>query len=166
VAGADALCLTELTTHTGWMGYSTANSNGWLNATHVHAFIRSGNKANILTPLTTYYFANAGNGAAGGASFTTDSNGDGPNDNAQWSAANYFNGDYVYWTGNNPYGCGTSTSWHGGWLGDTCATWGTASSSVIGEIGESTYTDATRWCNWDYGHDCSSARYLICYVNP
>jgi hypothetical protein len=54
---------------------------------------------NTLIPLTAYYFANAGDITASGASFSTDANGDGPNDAADWSAANYFNGDYLFWTG-------------------------------------------------------------------
>jgi hypothetical protein len=39
LSGADAKCLTDLTTHTGWMGYATANSNGQLVASKVHAFL-------------------------------------------------------------------------------------------------------------------------------
>ena len=35
-------------------------------------------------PLTTYYFANAGNSSAGGAYFTTNSSGLGPNDGARY----------------------------------------------------------------------------------
>ena len=98
LAGTDAKCLTELTTNTGWRGYSTASSNGQLVSGKVHAFLCRDGFCNSLTPLATYFFANAGDSSAGGASFTVDVNGDGPNDAANWSAANYFNGTYAYWT--------------------------------------------------------------------
>ena len=93
--GADATCLTELKTNTGWQGYSTANSNGQLVASQSSCLPVRYSTCNNLMPLTTYYFANAGNGAAGGASFTTDSSGVGPNDSNDWRAANYFSGTYI-----------------------------------------------------------------------
>ena len=103
LSGANSTCLTELTTNTGWLGYSTANGNGQLVAGKVLAFLCDGNICNNLVPLTTYYFANAGNSAAGGASFTTNSSGFGPGDNADWAAANYFSGSYFYWSDDGRY---------------------------------------------------------------
>ncbi len=84
--GANSICLTDLTTNTGWMGYATANANGQLVASKVLAFLCDGAICNNLMPVTTYYFANAGNAAAGGASFMTNSSGFGPGDNADWAA--------------------------------------------------------------------------------
>jgi len=73
---ADKLCLRELTTLTSWQGYSAAKSKGQLVASKVHAFLcNGGSGCNNLRPETTYYFANAGDSTVGGASFTTDSNG-------------------------------------------------------------------------------------------
>ena len=37
--GANAKCYSDLTTNTGWMGYSTANSNGQLIVDKVKAFV-------------------------------------------------------------------------------------------------------------------------------
>jgi hypothetical protein len=107
-AGANATCLTELTTNTGWKGYSTANANGQLVSSKVFAFLCDSSTCNNLTASTTYFFANAGNSSAGGASFTTDGSGLGPNDSADWSAANYFGGFYSYWTG---YSITSDTQW-------------------------------------------------------
>ena len=39
LAAADALCLTDLTTNTGWMGYADASSRVMLNASYVHAWL-------------------------------------------------------------------------------------------------------------------------------
>jgi len=40
LSGADAHCLTELSaTHKTWKGYATANANGQLTASKVHAFL-------------------------------------------------------------------------------------------------------------------------------
>src|SRR5215472_239526 len=69
LGAADKLCLTELTMLTSWHGYST-KSNGQLVASMVHAFLcNGGSGCNNLQPATTYYFANAGDPRAGGASF-------------------------------------------------------------------------------------------------
>jgi hypothetical protein len=81
--GPDAACLSDITTNTGWKGYSTANSNGQLVAGKVHAFLCNAGDCSNLMPLTTYVFANAGNSSAGGASFTTDAYGNGANNNAE-----------------------------------------------------------------------------------
>ena len=97
LSGADSTCLTDLTTNTGWQGYSTAHSNGQLVASKVHAFLCDASTCNNLMPLTNYYFANAGNSSAGGAYFTTNSSNVGPNDSNSWAAANYFFGTYSYW---------------------------------------------------------------------
>ena len=96
--GANASCLTELTTNTTWKGYSTANSNGQLVASKVFAFICDGFICSNLMPATTYAFAHVGSATDGGNTFTTDNSGIGPNDSADWSGANYFNGSYTYWT--------------------------------------------------------------------
>ena len=109
--GANALCLSDLTTNTGWQGYSTANSRGLLNSAHVFAFLCNESTCTSFSALTTYYFANAGNASAGGASFTTDANGNGPNDNADWSAANYFGGNYYYFANRDR---NTSAQWASG----------------------------------------------------
>jgi hypothetical protein len=166
--GADALCLTELSsTHTGWKGYSTANSNGQLVATKVHAFLCDQQTCTNLMPLTTYFFANAASGTAGGASFTTDANGNGPQDNANWSGATYFNGTYSYWTNMGPYGAST-TLWNSApqntsnTFGD-CNNW-TDSTQPGGVNGNSANTDYNRWATNNPA--CSNTFHLLCFVNP
>jgi len=163
----DARCLTELTTDPSWKGYSVAKANGQVIAAKVHAFLCTERICNKLIPLTTYYFANAADITAGGASFTTDANGDGPNDSADWSAANYFNGDYLYWTGyRNPQ---TDSSWAdtpsgGGYQCKTTNPWDTETSSARGVYGHSTFANKERW--WAGNDTCDQPHYLICYVDP
>ena len=163
----DAKCLTELTTNTGWKGYSTAKADGQLIAAKVRAFLCTEDICNPLIPLAVYYFANAGDITAGGASFPTDANGDGPNDAADWSAANYFNGDYLYWTGyRNPK---TDSLWAdtpsgGGYQCKTTNSWDTETNSAKGVYGHSTAANRERW--WAGNDTCDQSHYLICYVDP
>jgi hypothetical protein len=182
LGAADKLCLRELTTLTSWQGYLTAKSNGKLVASKVHAFLCNGdNGCNNLQPETTYYFANAGDTRAGGASFTTGSNGNGPQDDATWSGGNYFGGDFSYWTDrdwlwsgssyNN--GAKSSTSWGtDSWAaknGDsqTCNPgWSYGRACGNGAIYGSTNSgnDWKRW--WTNGACCNTQLHLICFVNP
>jgi hypothetical protein len=181
LAAADKLCLTELTTNTSWHGYSIANSNGQLVAPKVHAFLCSGGHGcNNLQPSTMYYFANAGDASAGGASLTTDSNGDAPQDDAAWSASDYFNGHFSYWTDRDwlwsgrSYNNGTksSTAWGGdSWAANnggsqTCNLWSYGSACGSGAIFGSTNSGngSTRW--WTNGVCCNTPQHLICFVNP
>lgn len=169
IAGADAKCLTELgTTYTSWRGYTTANSNGQITAGKVHAFLCDQNgSCNNLMPLTTYYFAYANSGTPGGASFTTDATGLGPNDSAMWSAANYFSGTYTYWMNrqDDPGGGITPTKWVND-KGDSsdCSLWTSSSSGGYGNYGDSGTNDALRW--WGGSAGCNITRRLICFVNP
>lgn len=158
----DSVCLTELTTNTGWKGYSTANSNGQLVASKVYAFAcegYAGTQCNNLMPVTTYYFANAGDSSAGGASFTTDSSGDGPNDSADWAAANYFNGPYTYWTWHpqpNTAMAWSETNNKGYWGID---------DSTNAEVGAAGYTNGNRWTSTTANFSNGSYP-IICYVDP
>ena len=164
MAGANAKCLLELaTTSTGWQGHAAASSNGQLVAGKVFAFlVGAGN--NNLAALTTYYFANAGDASAGGASFTTDASGQGPGDSSSWAAANYFSGTYDYWSAR---GAGSSTLWSTGTngTGRYCSSWASSSSVVIGGIGDAAWTNGGRW-NGDSNIACDTQHRLICFVNP
>jgi|SRR6516165_8324019 hypothetical protein len=181
LGAADRLCLTELTTNTSWQGYSTAKNSGQLVASKVHAFLCNGNGCNNLRPVTTYYFANAGDASAGGASLTTDSNGNAPQDDATWSAGNYFNGDFSYWTdrdwlwsgGSYNKGTKSNTTWGSdSWSGNndgrnTCNPgWNYQSDCGNGAIYGSTNSgnDSNRW--WTNGTCCNTQQHLICFVNP
>jgi len=171
-SGANATCLTDLTTNTGWFGYSTANSRGELISAKVFAFLCDNTACTNLNASTTYFFANAGNSSAGGASFTTDGSGLGPNDNANWAAADYFSGTYNYWTGR---GNNSTTQWSsttgvlGGNFGCLSAWNGTAGGDA-GEFGNSAFETQQRW--WAntsgsaQGLACALTENLICFVNP
>lgn len=168
-AGPDADCVTELTvTHTGWQGYATANANGQLVADKVHAFLcDSASSCKQLLPSATYIFANAGDGTAGGATFTTDSNGAGPGDSASWNGLTYFNGDFKYWTGKRTSSGGTK--WQSTNATQDCTTtnpWDTGTNAKNGEYGESAVANTTgnRWSAATT--TCDQTYHLICYVNP
>lgn len=160
-AGANGKCLTELTvTHTDWAGYGAANANGQLTAGKVRAFLCDGPACNNLIPLTTYYFARAGNAAAGGASLTSDENGRAPNNSSIWSAANYFSGNHDYWTGRTQTG-------HMSWANDPyhhCGGFLSNSSAFSGTIGNSGNTNYYRW-HAD-NPPCNNSNRLICFVDP
>ena len=169
LTAGDALCLTDLTTHTGWMGYATANSNGQLVAGKVHAFLCSEHiygtgHCNNLLPLTTYHFANALNSGAGGASFTTDSSGLGPNDSANWSGATYFSGSYTYKSDRSP---STGTVWgttpYGSFESDS-EDW--SSTAYTDVYGISAATDGTRWTSGATNEAGTTLGHLVCFVNP
>lgn len=163
ITGADAKCLTELsTTYTSWRGYATASSNGQLTGGKVHAFICDNSSCNNLMPLTTYYFSYANDASAGSASFTTDSSGLGPNDSASWAAANYFSGTYNYWT--SAYAYGNDSAWSGDPMFDNCNNWTDATSGYSGIVGISGNINKARWTA-SY-NTCNTASRLICFVNP
>jgi hypothetical protein len=166
LAGADAKCLTELaTTSTGWQGYTDASSRGLLVGGNVHAFlcIDSGSSCTNLSALTTYYFANAGNAAAGGGYFTTDVNGKGPGDTISWAAANYFSGTYNYWSAR---GAPSSTLWsltgYASSNSNHCAFW--ASTATTAVIGSSANINELRWAS--SFASCATPLPIICFVNP
>ncbi len=171
ISGADALCLTDLTTNTGWMGYAEANARGLLTSGNVHAFgiCLSTGALNNLNPNTQYYFANATDGTKGGASFTTNSSGYGPGDNADWSGASYFGASYNYWSN---IGTGTSTRWDGsqctiaGNSGAECVDFANATAGFNGPYGESAsgFTGTNRW--YQGGNGCNNTYHLVCFVNP
>ncbi len=165
LAGANSTCLTDLTTNTGWIGYSTATANGQLVASKVLAFMCDGVICNNLMPSTTYYFANAGSGAAGGASFTTNSSGFGPGDNANWSGSTYFGGSYTSWV--DMGGSISTTLWTGIPANNAtfaCAGWTTTGGSG-GYIAISAATNFARW-NDNSSPACTNTYHLICVVNP
>lgn len=160
LSGADAKCLTELTvTHTNWRGYASALANGQLVSDKIHASLCSGAACNNLMPLTSYYFAKANDPAAGGAFFTTMASGNGPDDYANWAAANYFSGTYSYWTGRDGYA--------GIWDSATafnCVKWTLSTNASKGGTGISS-TDISRFADGTFPA-CDQLRRLTCYINP
>lgn len=169
IAGANAKCLTELTTNTNWKGYATANANGQLVASKVKAFICDGNTndggtntCNDLMSNQTYSFAKVGDSNAGGASFTTNGSGKGPLDTANWSGASYFSGSYSYWTARNDDSFSNSV-W-GASQYYACNAFTSGSSGASGMVGVAGSTSLTRWKSAT--QTCNNSYNLICYVNP
>jgi hypothetical protein len=160
LAGANASCLTELTTNTGWWGYANANAAGILVAAKVKAFLCDGTTCN--TP--TYYFANANDSSAGGGSFTTDASGFGPNDSLAWGNGDHFGGMITgntsrYWTGRLGV---SNTAWDGSSSASNCTAW--TSTGASGEYGVFTATANARWRSTTQA--CGLLANLICFVNP
>lgn len=161
-AGADSVCLNDLTTNTGWQGYAAALANGQLIAGKVRALLCvNPSGCTNLMPVTTYYFANAGDGSAGGAFFTTDVTGRGPGDSANWAAANYFSLSVTYWTNRSS---GSNTLWSNSYYNPSCNSWSDSTSLNSSRLGSSSNTNANRWTGTN--STCDNAHYFICAVNP
>ena len=165
-AGADAKCLTDLTTNTGWKGYVDANARGLLNPSHVHAFMCGDVVCYTGSPNKTYYFADANNSSHGGNKLTTDSSRTGPNDTADWSQADYFGSGYAYWTDM----AGSSTIWWNGGatqgIPNDCSStsdFDSASGSLWAPAGVASGGN-TRW--WGLNQYCNVPTHLICFVEP
>ena len=172
LSGANANCLTELTTNTGWMGYSTANANGQLIGSKVKAFLCNDSSSgtdgvtglpystdpyecSTGSPNSTYLFANANNAAYGGGSFTTDNNAYPSFGSANWSGSAYFGGDVYYWASGGSYYAPYE---------NTCDSWNSSNSGINGLHGYSNGTTGARLGNGNSA--CNSTLPVICIVNP
>lgn len=159
LSGADAKCLTELTTY-DWMGKSSAT----ITASNVKAFLCDSSTCNNPEGDTTYNFAVANSPSTGGDSFTTDSTGRGPGDNSAWNTSTTFSGGQ--WWSNRSDASASTTLWDltprgsgdcGGWTHGT-------GSPPWGSRGRTNITDEKRW---EAGsNDCSNPLPLICMVHP
>lgn len=161
-AGADAKCLSDLTAN-DWLGKADAVSRGLLNSVNVRAFICPNSCRRGVTGIT-YKFAVSGENTKGGASFVSDSNGDGPNNSQNWSGTNYFDGYKEYWAGY----AGTSelVSDDGGVHGSSwyCDTWTNGTSGQTGGGGLSDSTTKGRWQG--IRPTCDLEKRLVCWVHP
>ena len=195
IAAADAVCLSELTANTGWKGYAQANANGQLTSGKVHAWLcaeggdPNATNCNNLSGGTNYYFADASNSSHGGNRFTTDADGQGPNNGPgasipDWSQASYFGGLYTYWTGGrgecalDHNNCGSNDDWSPDlWSSGTdCSDWSSSASGGAGGqgvVGQTHVLDGFGSFAPEFGGEftedyvnCNNAQHLICYVNP
>jgi hypothetical protein len=172
-AGANAKCLTDLTTNTGWKGYTDANARGLLVSGHVAALMCADLACNGLAANTTYYFADANNSTHGGNRFTTDGNREGPYDSEEWSQASYFGAIYGYWTnitGGNGNFCSSGGAASGSPADCSASTaFDNGTNSYTGEIGYSAQNYNYLWpgsrCGATYV-TCDNAEHLVCIVNP
>lgn len=159
LAGANAKCLADLTTH-DWLGKGDAVANGQLDASHVQAFLCT-NVCQNPYPNTTYYFAVSGAPTRGGASFTASGSSWGPGNNANWFGTNYFDGLKTYWANRSSY---DSSLWRG-YLSPVnhCSYYGSDSAAVSSSIGNSNNAGAGRWeFNAQF---CDQTHRLICMVH-
>ncbi len=161
LANANAWCLNDLQTN-DWRGKADAVSRGILTSTTVQAFLTTSGPSGNPMPVTTYYFARSNSPSSGGASFTTNSYGQGPGDTTAWSGPTYFDGTYEYWLGSRGYssayfdlnGCcnGYCSDWRSNSSGDSTG------SAISSNSGYMRYTGSSKTCN--------VGLYVICIVNP
>jgi len=171
LTGADASCLTDLTNN-NWNGKSAAQGFGVLNAAHVHAWMCDKTTCVFPTANKNYYYASAADPTAGGTYFTTGpdgrmgyniSNGPGTSDNVQWSALSTFNLTTTVWTNFGTNYSTQNTIPYTTSDAQTCAGW-TTSATNNGTFGSTSSADTSRWASNTTA--CTSAKHLICLVNP
>lgn len=161
VAGADAKCLSDLTTY-DWTGKSSATSRNLLIASRVKAFICTASACTDLQASKTYRFAKS-NTTDGSTSFTTNASGAGPGSQFYWNTATTFGSNVIYYTGRaagadaNNWPVGAS-----GVQADDCSGW--TSTSGNGRHGNSNSQLTSRWSSGV--STCNTARPLVCIVNP
>jgi hypothetical protein len=168
VSAIHATCLSDLTAHTDWKGFADAHARGLLVAANVRAFICGTPHCTSLLPSRMYAFANAGNAAAGGATFTTDSSGGGPGDDADWSDAAHFGATTPYWS-DRLYGTDTLwglDTWSSTADCSTAAPWDTGTNAKSGGLGYPDQEGTGRWYPTSTVVGCATAAHLVCYVNP
>lgn len=158
---AHAYCLNDLLA-SDWLGKADANARGLLVPHKVRAFLTSSAGAGNLMPVTTYYFARAGSPTSGGASFTTDTSGQGFGWPNAINGATYFDTNATFWLGSRNY----STNYFGlgGCCTDYCGNWTSNTSGDSIGLGTPNQSGHMRYSN--NGALCSSLQYLVCIVNP
>lgn len=152
LAGANALCRSQLAAK-GWWGKPTT-----LDTNKVFAFLCDSTSCNNLQPNTTYYFGAAFYPNIGGASFTTDSSGNGPNNTESWADSSHFINDNLYFFGRNS---ASASAWTSSPSSYTCNNWGTGSGAYGAYLRRPNSSGSV-----DVVYDCSTPAYLICFVNP
>lgn len=154
-AGADTICRNDLTSNT-WMGKPAD-----LSAAKITAFLCDSGGCATLRPNSVYTFASSG-WPNGGATFTTDIDGVGPNNTTAWSGSTLFDGNNLRsWTGRS---AGTTSKWGTTPSGDHCNNWTSSSILSTGTNGNTNVTDSRRW-NEPPPATCDSVLYLICIVD-
>lgn len=161
LAGANAKCLTELTTY-DWYGKAGVT----LDATTVKAWLCDGSSCQDLQPNTGYLFGLANTATSGGASLYTDGSGLGPGldmmvhvAGSLWSQVSYLGAAVQFWTGRS---AGTNSTWGAGHA-DHCLDWVSTSNLVYGRTGGTGATPMTAvWSINSFG--CNVSRRLLCAV--
>lgn len=159
ISGATDKCLTDLTAN-DWKDKGIYD----VSSGKVSAFICDESTCNNLQNSRVYAFARSGTTADGGATFTTNASGNGPQNSTAWNTATYFGTTtYTYWTGRNT---GSATVWGGAYpaVGYACQNWTGNGGALFGVFGQSNQTNAARWSQTPAF--CNVSRRLICFVNP
>lgn len=156
LSGAASICFGELDS-LDWLGKL---SQGVISPHRVTAWLCDGTSCNNPVASTNYRFAWAGNQSGGGASFTSDASGLGPNNPTNWNTGVYQTTGTI-WSGR---GTNTSTAWGNTSDAATCTGWTSASSGVTGRAGTLGSSTATRWSSTSPA--CNTKRYVACLLSP
>lgn len=154
LSGGDSLCLNDLRSK-NWLGKGTAA----LNSSTVKIWLCDGTSCNDLSASSEYQFAIMGSATGGGARFTTDASGRGPQNSDQWNAATHFGGAYI-WTARTSV---SATLWSTTSHAHNCNGWTDSTNSYDGRAGYTNNTNASRWNTSSY--ICSNTRRYVCLVN-
>lgn len=161
LSGANATCLSLLQTYN-----FKDKASAQIDSSRVFAFLCDSTTCNNLLPSTKYFFAQVNDTVGGGASFTTNASGQGPNDSTNnWASSTFFNAssNYFYYSGRLS---SSSSLW--ATTPDTsfnCSGFTSNSSGFIGRAGNVNSTNNARWTSGNQP-TCNLNRALICYVNP
>lgn len=155
LSGADSTCLDDLKTKT-WRG----KGGPALTSSTVKAWLCDNSGCNNLSNNTTYTFARMANASIGGATFTTNGSGRGPDNSDDWDIAGRWSVNAHVWTGRNS---GTSTLWPTTKHSNHCNSWNDQTDSYTGRIGETNNTDADRWSS--VNDDCDNNNRYVCVVS-
>ncbi len=165
LSGANASCLTELNTR-NWLGKSAA---GTLTSSRVKAWICDKTTCQNGNASTVYIFAFAGQATIGGATFTTNASGQGPNDSASWNTATTFGSTGYNGTNNNHWtgrpNDANNTLWPlaaSATASNNCD--GFTTTSGTSRVGDKSFSTYRRWD--ESGSSCSGTKTLICFVHP
>lgn len=154
LSGANSFCLSDLQAN----GFITS-IYGQLDSSHVRAFLCDTGTCQIGKPSTTYALGISGDTVSGGATFTTDAAGLGPNNATSWAGTTTMGtAGHTYWTGDSG---GTSTAW-GATPSVTCTGWTTTTGT--GTYGANNFTNGNRWTAST--QNCAVSQRVLCFVDP
>ncbi len=163
LANADTVCLQGLTS-SSWR----EKEKYFVDKLTVKSFLCDSTSCNNLEPNMTYQFATTSGASYGGATFTTNAQGQGPNESANnWNAGTYFGSSNYFWTGR---AAGTTTLWATTpqTTGSACSNWtNNANTTTNGVYGYTGTTGSSRWAySYNYCTGSYQQYYLLCSVTP
>jgi type II secretory pathway pseudopilin PulG len=170
MSGADAKCLSDLSTY-DWKGKATAVANGKLIAGNVKAILWGAGWScddwNFsLVPGAAYAYAVSNKPMMGGAVTIAPGAYDYPPNKADWTAANYLDGQFAFWARSGS--CSSSTA---------CSNWTSNSAAQVGMLGtpgaaeprigtNPVYAQQADGRTFAYSDSCDKQFQLLCLVGP